>query len=87
CPEYLSKNQKRALKLASQKYIITDYGLAWKNPEGVLLRCITEDEAPKIIDDFHGGVCGGNFAGRVTTHKILRAGYWWPTLFKDTTLL
>ncbi|KAH9316453.1 hypothetical protein KI387_025080, partial [Taxus chinensis] len=57
------------------------------NPEGVLLKFIIEDVAPKIVVDFHGGVCGGHFAGRFTTHKILRVGYWWPTLFKDATFL
>lgn len=84
---HLNKNQKRALKLASQKYIITDLGLAWKNREGVKLKCITEDEAPKIVFYFHGGFFGGHFTGRVTTHNILRTSYWWPTLFKDTTQL
>lgn len=85
--EHLSKNQKRDLKLTSQKYLIINYGLAWKNPEGVLLKYIMEDEAPKTIVDLHGGVCGGNFAARVIKHKIMRACYWWPTLIKDKTLL
>ena len=25
---------------------------------------------------------GGHFSGDTTTHKILRSGYYWPTLFK-----
>lgn len=87
CPDHLNKNKKRSLKLVSQKYIITDFGLAWKNSEGIFSKCITEDESPKIVVDFHGGVCGGHFARRVTTHKVLRDSYWWPTLFKDTILL
>lgn len=85
CPSHLNKNHKRALKLASQKYIITDLGLALKNLEGVLLKFIAEDEAPKFIANFHGGFCGGHFSGRVKKHKILRTGYWWLTLFKDAT--
>ena len=27
--------------------------------------------------------CWGNYSGDTTAHKILRAGYYWPTLFKD----
>ena len=27
--------------------------------------------------------CWGHFSGDTTAHKILRAGYYWPTLFKD----
>ena len=31
----------------------------------------------------HDGPTGGHFSGDTTTHNILRAGYYWPTLFKD----
>ena len=31
----------------------------------------------------HGGVCCGHYMAKTTTHKIMRAGFWWPTLFKD----
>lgn len=31
CPGHLNKNQRRKLKLVSQKYIIANYGLAWIN--------------------------------------------------------
>lgn len=27
--------------------------------------------------------CGGHFSGQLTKQKILRVGYFWPTLFKD----
>ena len=27
---------------------------------------------------------GGRFGGETTAHKILRAGYYWPTLFRDS---
>ena len=30
----------------------------------------------------HDGPAGGHFFGDTTAHKILRAGYYWPTLFK-----
>jgi hypothetical protein len=33
--------------------------------------------------DFHKGLCGGNHFWKTTTHKILKVGYYWPTLFVD----
>jgi len=30
-----------------------------------------------------GVAIGGHFVCRITTEKILHAGYYWPTLFKD----
>ncbi|GLJ50228.1 hypothetical protein SUGI_1069200 [Cryptomeria japonica] len=31
----------------------------------------------------HDGVCGGHYFAKTTTGKIIQAGYYWPTLFKD----
>lgn len=36
-----------------------------------------------MLQELHDGTTGGNYAGDATTHKILRAGYYWPALFKD----
>ena len=33
--------------------------------------------------DLHDGPTGGHFSRDTTAHKILRAGYYCPTLFKD----
>ena len=33
--------------------------------------------------EFHSGFCGGHFAAKTTTHKILRASYYWPNIFSD----
>jgi transposase InsO family protein len=44
---------------------------------------VNKDEAKKILKELHSGYCGGHFAARTTAQKILRAGYYWPTLFSD----
>ena len=36
------------------------------------------------MQEFHKGECGGNLYWKTTTHKILRDGFYWPTLFSDT---
>ena len=33
--------------------------------------------------EFHGSLCGGNHFWKTIAHKILRFGYYWPTLFTD----
>jgi transposase InsO family protein len=66
------------------KYCLTEDGLGWRNPDGVILRCVNKEEAKKLLEELHSGYCGGHFASRTTAHKILRAGYYWPTLFSDT---
>eukprot|EP00253_Pinus_taeda_P032088 PITA_32088 len=58
-------------------------GLGWRNPEGIVLRCVDDVESKKLISEFHSGFCGGHYAARTTAHKILRAGYYWPSIFSD----
>jgi hypothetical protein len=48
------------------------------------LRCHEHEYEDKVLKELHDGFVGGHFVGNTTTHKILRAGYYWPTLFKDS---
>jgi hypothetical protein len=51
--------------------------------DGILRRCVLEHERRMILSEAHIGIMGGHYAGKATTHKVLRAGIWWPTLHKD----
>ena len=42
-----------------------------------------EDEILDILKACHDEPCGGHFADKRTTYKVLRLGYCWPTLFRD----
>ena len=82
-PDGMEKNKARALKLKTLKYCIINQVLYWKDPQGILLMCLDPQQAQKVMIDFHSGLCGGHHFWKTTTHKIFRAGYYWPTLFKD----
>ena len=43
-----------------------------------------EDETYDIMKFCHDEPCGGHFVDKRTGYKILRMGYYWPTLFRDT---
>ena len=79
----MEKNKVRALKLKSIKYFLVDKVFYWKDPLGVLLRCLDPQEAQKIMSNFHDSLCGGHHYWRTMKYKILRAGYFWPSLFTD----
>ncbi|KAK9008902.1 hypothetical protein V6N11_080379 [Hibiscus sabdariffa] len=49
----------------------------------VLRRCVPEEEQKDIMYHCHVASCGGHFGGNRTAAKILQAGFYWPTLFKD----
>ena len=79
----MGKIKARDLKLKEIRYCLIDQVLYWKYPLGVLLRCLDLQEAQKIMFDFHDSLCGGHHFWRTTTYKVLRDGYFWPTLFTD----
>jgi ribonuclease HI len=82
-PDGMEKGKARALKLKAVRYCLIGQALYWKDPQGVLLLCLDPQQAQKVMNDFHSGLCGGHYFWKTTAHKILRAGYYWPTLFPD----
>ena len=44
---------------------------------------MAEDEVHKILYHCHSAPSGGHFRGTRIAAKVLQAGFFWPTLFKD----
>ena len=66
----------------SKNYLIVDNTLYCHGVDSILRRCLTHDEAEVVLNDSHGGACGGHLSRLSTAQKILRAGYFWPSIFK-----
>eukprot|EP00253_Pinus_taeda_P008821 PITA_08821 len=52
-PPGMPKNKARTLKLKGTKFCIIKSTLYWKDPGGILLNCLVEEEAKTTVDDFH----------------------------------
>ena len=83
CPAHLDKKAARSLKLKATKYCLINQQLHWKDLGGVLLRCLEKPEIEEVISELHEGACGGHKYWKATAYKILRSGYYWPSLFSD----
>jgi hypothetical protein len=82
-PLELSMTQSQALKLKAIKFSIYNNLLYWKDPVGLLLRCLDKEESVEVIHQFHSSICEGHHYWKTTSHNILRVGYYWPFLFSD----
>nr|KYP52363.1 Retrovirus-related Pol polyprotein from transposon 17.6 [Cajanus cajan] len=49
------------------------------------LRCLAPSQWGRVIAEIHEGVCGSHIGGRSLANKVLRAGYFWPSLKADCT--
>ena len=83
-PEYATKSDKRALKEMVQRYVVVGGLLYRRSFSGILLRCVTVEEGREIIEEAHSGICGGHVNGLMLSKKIIRLGYYWPSLESDS---
>jgi len=54
-----------------------------KTSEGVLLKCINENEAYLVVSRVHSGACGSHQAGNKMKWLIFQQGLYWPSMLKD----
>jgi hypothetical protein len=86
-PHHLDPTKRRLLRLKSASFHLVNGILFRQNFDGVLMRCLEKDEAEKVLLELHIGEASGHFGGDTTAHKVLRVGYYWPMLFRDSHAL
>jgi len=77
---HLSSKEKSKIVRKSAPFIWIGGNLFKLGPDQVLRRCVREEEVFDIPLTYHDGPCGGHFVAKRTTFKILKVGYYWPTL-------
>ena len=68
------------LRIKSTKYILMDEVLYKRGFFQPYLRCLVPDEANYVLREVHEGACGNHSGARSLIHKVVRAGYYWPTI-------
>eukprot|EP00253_Pinus_taeda_P004841 PITA_04841 len=83
-PTKLIKGQGLAKQISETNFQALDINQLDDEPE-VATPQISETfmQSPCIMKEFHAGDCGGHLYWKSTTDKVLRAGYYWPSLFAD----
>ena len=82
-PLALTPNQSKTFIRRTTRYTILGDTLFWKHFDGTLLRCLNLDEARTALEEVHQGICGAHSSGLTLAKKILRTGYYWPTIEAD----
>ena len=81
-PTHFSWDERRRLCYVAKKYLTVDNTLYRHGVDSILRHYLTHDEAEVVLNDCHRGACGSHLSGLSTAQKILKAGYFWPSIFK-----
>ncbi|GJS75916.1 reverse transcriptase domain-containing protein [Tanacetum coccineum] len=80
----IEENEARTLRMQIGQYVVEDGVLLKKSYLSPMLRCVGPLKANYIIREVHEGACGMHAGPRSIVAKIMRQGYYWPTMHGDT---
>nr|GEW00471.1 reverse transcriptase domain-containing protein [Tanacetum cinerariifolium] len=78
------ENEARALRMKIGQYVMEEGILFKKSYLSPMLRCVGPLQANYIIREIHEGACGMHAGARSVVAKIMRQGYYWPSMHGDT---
>ena len=77
------KDKARRLRIKAAKYVFIDevlYKIGFSQP---YLRCLALDKSNYVLREVYEGACGNHSEARALVHKVVHAGYYWPTIQAD----
>ena len=77
------KDAARKLKVQASRFVLIRDVLYKRGFSRLYLRCLSHNEAIYVMREVHKGICGNHSGARSLVHKLIRAGYYWPTMLKD----
>jgi ribonuclease HI len=77
-----SKKVDKQLRYTAIKYVLLEDELYYRIIDGVLLECLSEEEAKILMGEIHG-VCGAHQSTFKMKWMIRNNSYYWPTILED----
>ena len=77
------KDAARKLKVQASLFVLIKDILYKKGFSHPYLRCLGPEEADYVMREVHEGICENHSGARSLVQKLIRVGYYWPTIQKD----
>ncbi|XP_071713609.1 uncharacterized protein [Rutidosis leptorrhynchoides] len=81
------RNEARKIRIKAPSYKMMNRALYRRYFLTLWLRCVGPKQETIIIQEMHEGICGLHAGPRSVVAKIMRLGYYWPTMHHDTTMV
>jgi len=82
-PTHLDSYGRSKFLAEARHYFWDDPFLFRVCADQMIRRCVSEKEGLEILGHCHAGPTGGHHSANITARKVLEAGFYWPTLFRD----
>ena len=79
------KEEARRVRQLASRYVVLEGALYKRSFSQPLLQCLGPTDADYDLREVHEGICGDHLGGRSLAYKIIRQGYYWPTIQEDAT--
>ena len=77
------KGAARKLKVQASRFVLIKDVLYKRGFSLPYLRCLCKEEADYVMREVDEGICGNHSGTRSLVHKLIRVGYYWPSMLKD----
>ncbi|XP_020553064.1 uncharacterized protein LOC110012711 [Sesamum indicum] len=74
----------KRVKFRATQFTLLAGQLYKRTADGPLLKCLDEERGLYVMREIHEGSCGNHSGVRSLAQKIMRQGYFWPTLVEDS---
>jgi len=78
-----SKKVEKRVRFQAAKYVLLEEELYYQMIDGVLLKCLGDDEASSLVGEINERVCGAHQSAFKMKWMIRWNGYYWPTILED----
>ncbi|MCH81511.1 RNA-directed DNA polymerase (Reverse transcriptase) [Trifolium medium] len=79
------RDEATKLRRIAAKYTIVNGKLYKMGFSTLMLLCLGKDESKRLLAEIHDGECGSHIGARALAAEVMRAGFYWPKIMKDST--
>lgn len=72
--------QDKTLTKRAVRYVMIGEDLYKRGFSTPLLKCLNQEQAEYVMNELHNGVCGMHCGQRALVARVIRVGYYWPTV-------
>ncbi|KAJ9535713.1 hypothetical protein OSB04_un001134 [Centaurea solstitialis] len=82
-PHDYNSHQRKKFISDAKHYFWDEPCLYKRCADGMVRRCIPDEEKADVLNHCHNLECGGHFSADRTVAKVLQSGFFWKSMFKD----